>query len=1042
MTHHTRIVLALATLVALLIVTGIIVQNPLQAQDGIGAGDNPVFLPYVANPEPTPVDLGTDPIEDDRTPVGTPAPDLIFADDFETGTLQRWSNLRTDGGNLAVNNGARVHGNSGLQVAIPDNDSKSATDVTPIAELRFRARFYLDPNGTQMASGDKIVLFTGNSRGDARLVQVELGFNNGQYTVRAGILNDANSMSFVTPVSISDAPHAIEFDWIAATGKSSNNGSLRLWVDGVDKGAITGIDNNWRLVERVRIGAVLRPHTGTRGTILLDSYESRRSTYIGLFGESQPQPTPTPTPPGQPSPTPTGTPVNTPNPGAPISAIVFVSRQIPNNGSIYWDAAKDMPGVGPHSRFRVASPGRLIVRESNGQLRTLVDGANPTAASLNLIDVNAPDVSYDGSTIVFAGLPNGSYSRGPVNNPDAWRIYAIRADGTGLRQITQSDMNISYAQFGSAGGGLQGYDDTDPAWMPDGRIVFSSTRWPSYAHYSGVRTSNLYVVNADGSNLHRITSERNGADRPMVDPLTGKIVYARWWRNHRFATNQMDTVTNGSGGYQRKDGLTTDRSNHVGGGDFFWRNSWHPAAINPDGTGLEQWGGPHHRLELSHTYGGAFLPNGDLLANYFPMANMTEAAGFGGLRRYVRGPGYPTGVIGVTDFTLDYVSKSNPTSYGIFVGNYAGEPALLPDGRIVFSWAADINQDYGLYTINADGSGRTLIYDIPGATELRAKPIVARALPPILPDSVTTAASLLPPPAAGPYTQDGTFSFKALNVYANGPVDTTIPNAIPVGSAATIRFFTDFQRTSPGSFPNLDWPIILATMNVNPDGSVTNSAAPANIPLFEEIRSADGTLPFNGGSTGSGAHVAGMNFGKPGEVQRCVGCHTGHTMIPVPANDADALFSNVAPSANISVSSSRDANQNRGLVDRQVLRGEIWRYWNSASGQTSGQWVQLTFPVPVTVRTVRLYNPRSGGDANSSLQVQGTNVRLYSDAAATQQVATQSTGPLAVSGTSVSFADVKVRAVRVEITGMSGTFYGSQLASIAEIEVIARAEAP
>jgi hypothetical protein len=31
--------------------------------------------------------------------------------------------------------------------------------------------------------------------------------------------------------------------------------------------------------------------------------------------------------------------------------------------------------------------------------------------------------------------------------------------------------------------------------------------------------------------------------------------------------------------------------------------------------------------------------------------------------------------------------------------------------------------------------------------------------------------------------------------------------------------------------------------------------------------------------------------------------------------------------------------------------------------------------------------------------------------------------------------------VRIEITGVTGTFYGSQLASLAEVEVIARGEA-
>src|SRR3954462_11483618 len=99
--------------------------------------------------------------------------------------------------------------------------------------------------------------------------------------------------------------------------------------------------------------------------------------------------------------------------------VVFASRQIPSNGSIYWSVPADQPGVGAYSRFRVASPGQLVVRETNGTLRLLVDGANPTAGSLNLIDVNAPDVSYDGQWIAFAGLPQGSYDRNPANNPSA-----------------------------------------------------------------------------------------------------------------------------------------------------------------------------------------------------------------------------------------------------------------------------------------------------------------------------------------------------------------------------------------------------------------------------------------------------------------------------------------------------------------------------------------------------------------------------------------------------------------------------------------------
>jgi hypothetical protein len=222
---------------------------------------------------------------------------------------------------------------------------------------------------------------------------------------------------------------------------------------------------------------------------------------------------------------------------------------------------------------------------------------------------------------------------------------------------------------------------------------------------------------------------------------------------------------------------------------------------------------------------------------------------------------------------------------------------------------------------------------------------------------------------------------------------------------------------------------------------VSEPNAPANISLFEQLRTLQNTVPLAPGNPGSAGHVAGMNFGRPGENARCVGCHAGHTMIAVPATDEAAQWTNLAPGAQVRVSSSRDANQNRGLVDRRVMKGEIWRYWTSANGQTQNQWVELVFPVPVTVRTVRLYNPRSGDEANSSIQVQGVNVRLYSDAAATTQVASQSGGQLSVTGTNVNFADVKARVVRIEITSVTGTFYGSQLASLAEVEVIARGEA-
>ncbi|NIR95822.1 MAG: hypothetical protein GWO08_19960, partial [Gammaproteobacteria bacterium] len=351
-----------------------------------------------------------------------------------------------------------------------------------------------------------------------------------------------------------------------------------------------------------------------------------------------------------------------------------------------------------------------------------------------------------------------------------------------------------------------------------------------------------------------------------------------------------------------------------------------------------------------------------------------EAAGFGGLRRYNAGVEPYDPIIGITELSDDYVIPTPPISYGIFNGIYTGEPDTLPNGNIVFSRAEDVNQDYGLFVTDANGNFEIPLYDKVGTTELRARVIRPRPLPPIIADTVTQIPSLLPPLAGGPYDVDGTFVFDALNVYFNAPVDVDIVNAPAVGSAEIIRFFIDHQRTSPGSFPALDWPILLEEVAVNPDGSVQSQNAPANVPLFEQLRGLDDTVPVttSGAWTNEeyidgAAHVAGMNFGRPGTTVTCVGCHAGHTLIPVPADPEDARWTNLAPGASISVSSTRDPQYNVSVIDRRVMLGELWRYWTSAPNQTQNQWIELTFPVPVTIRTIRLYNPRF--EADCSLQV-------------------------------------------------------------------------
>jgi hypothetical protein len=218
------------------------------------------------------------------------------------------------------------------------------------------------------------------------------------------------------------------------------------------------------------------------------------------------------------------------------------------------------------------------------------------------------------------------------------------------------------------------------------------------------------------------------------------------------------------------------------------------------------------------------------------------------------------------------------------------------------------------------------------------------------------------------------------------------------------------------------------------------------VPLFEQIRTGqpEYSVPLTGKTQvtqekNGAAHVAGLNFGRPGEVQNCVGCHAGHSMIPVPDNPEDAKWTNLAPGASVDVSSSSNTSpDDNGLIDRRVHMSlpfnNFIKYWLSDSGKDPNQqWIELTFPVPVTVRIVRLYNlPQSDSD----IHVNNTTVRLYSDADGTQEVANNTSGPLSEWGTDVAFADIQARVVRIEFNSVSG-----YAAGLAEVEVIARAEA-
>lgn len=243
-------------------------------------GGSATITLLAAGPTPTPI----------PTPVASPS-DTIFSDGFESGNTSAWSSETDAENDLTVSTAARLVGSQGLAALIDNTTSMYVRSDHPVAEPRYRARFYFDPNSITMASADIHSLFNGRTASGANVFTIQFNYTTTttppSYRIRPQIYNNAGSATSGSYQVISDAPHYIEIDWQADTAAGATNGALTLWIDGVLKQTMSTIDNETLRVEEVRLGPLTGLDAGTLGTYFLDAFESRKTTYIGpaLLGD-------------------------------------------------------------------------------------------------------------------------------------------------------------------------------------------------------------------------------------------------------------------------------------------------------------------------------------------------------------------------------------------------------------------------------------------------------------------------------------------------------------------------------------------------------------------------------------------------------------------------------------------------------------------------------------------------------------------------------------------------------------------------------------
>ena len=543
-----------------------------------------------------------------------------------------------------------------------------------------------------------------------------------------------------------------------------------------------------------------------------------------------------------------------PPPAPDLPPIVFVSRQ-PVPGE-----PRAIPGLGPHQRATVTG-GRLLLRERDGRVRELIA---PDA----LHDVSDPAVSPDGRRVAFAG------TAGP-DRP--WRLWVVTLKGGGLRRVTGDDRTEN-------GGPAGRYDDLDPCWRDDSTLVFASTRFPQRAEYADLPVTNLFTVCVSRDTAHlctprRITAERNGAEEPAMDVGSDRILFTRWWFNRHRAANLPA-------------GITTDPALAIARDTV---NLWQVMSIAPNDRRPRLAGGDLAARRGTMGYQPCVLADGSLLAVYAANLGLSPRPGGVGIHRLSRRFDGEHRLAGAL------VAARAGDVYGGTEGlapPAACSPAGLPDGRVLFSYDPGARGDLGLYVMHADGSDIRPVFDRAGTLELDAAPVVVRRVPrsspPPASDEREDPEAYLQARAAGrelmgeiPPAREpaadlrhfppsaATFRFQDLDVFGDGPPGSPGHGAAPRTAGAFVRFFATLARPDAAGG---DSAFLVREVPVGKNGEINQYGLPADVPMFEQLVGPDGRVLMTAHGP---AHVAGFNAGVAGTATRCVGCHLGHSTLPV-----------------------------------------------------------------------------------------------------------------------------------------------------------------
>lgn len=452
-----------------------------------------------------------------------------------------------------------------------------------------------------------------------------------------------------------------------------------------------------------------------------------------------------------------------------------------------------------------------------------------------------PDLSYDGRKVLFAYsrfYPEVAMvekaSKEKVPEDCFFHLFEMNLDGTGIRQLTHGR-----------------YDDFDGRYLPNGEIVFLSTRKgqaiqttkagtlatcsgtmpDSYVRCGGdnfrpVPVFTLHVMDADGGEMRPMSAFENFEWQPSV-AADGRVLFARWDYIDRFNGPYMSLwVTNPDGtNPQLVYGNYTERP----------QCAFEARAV-PGSQKVVFTASAHHSNE-----GGSLvmLDRTKGTEGEAPLERLTPEVCF------PETEGWPT----------HFYANPYPISEDFFLVSWSDRP-LPPHSRLSIDDPRNPANAQGIYLYDRFGN-LELLYRDGDISSMYPLPVRPRWRPPELPDTVAWDG-----PQEGRFLQQDVY--RGLPGVERGTVKRLRIVAVPPKTQPHMNNpVLGVSKEDPGKF-------VLGTAPVEADGSAF-FRVPSGVPVLFQALDAEGLAVQT---------MRSLTYVQPGQTLSCIGCHESREAAP------------------------------------------------------------------------------------------------------------------------------------------------------------------